>query len=248
MKNVASTLYPFVPSGPDFQADLAFLEELGFKQQWQHPGLVGLRFGGAYFMLQEADIPDWQNNQMVTYEVMDLEAYYAELDAKKLPARFPGTFLNPPKDFPWGREMHIRDPGGVCWHVRQASLAPVRFGLVAPQFVVDDLVKTAEFYRDSLGFTIGDYFLDPPVHVILTRDVAQVFLAKSEGTPGVSNRKLKPVGIDAYFRIRGVEALHASLLQTGVKILEAPVTRVYGMRELVIEDCNGFVLVFGEEP
>jgi hypothetical protein len=25
-----------------------------------------------------------------------------------------------PTDFPWGREVHIIDPAGVCWHVRQA--------------------------------------------------------------------------------------------------------------------------------
>ena len=25
-----------------------------------------------------------------------------------------------PTDFPWGREVNIIDPAGVCWHVRQA--------------------------------------------------------------------------------------------------------------------------------
>jgi hypothetical protein len=28
---------------------------------------------------------------------------------------------------------------------------------VAPMFLVDDVVATAEWYRDALGFRIGDY-------------------------------------------------------------------------------------------
>jgi predicted enzyme related to lactoylglutathione lyase len=121
MKGQATTLYPFVPSGPDFEVAIAFFAELGFARQWQHEGLAGLRFGGAYFMLQKIDVPEWQRNQMITYEVDDLEAYWSEIDAKSLPARFPGVRTRPPTDFPWGRKIHIIDPAGVCWHVRQAS-------------------------------------------------------------------------------------------------------------------------------
>jgi predicted enzyme related to lactoylglutathione lyase len=121
MKAQATTLYPFVPSGPDFEVAIAFFAELGFARQWQHEGLAGLRFGGAYFMLQKIDVPEWQKNQMITYEVDDLKAYWSQIDAKKLDARFPGVRTRPPTDFPWGREIHIIDPAGVCWHVRQAS-------------------------------------------------------------------------------------------------------------------------------
>ena len=121
MTTRATTLYPFVPSGPDFAASLAFFTELGFVKQWEHEGLAGLRFGGAYFILQNIDIPEWQTNQMITFEVTDLDAYWSELEAKNLPGSFPGVKLRPPTEVPWGREIHIIDPGGVCWHVRQAK-------------------------------------------------------------------------------------------------------------------------------
>ena len=121
MKPQATTLYPFVPSGPDFEAAIAFFAELGFARQWQHEGLAGLRFGGAYFMLQKIDVPEWQKNQMITYEVDDLKAYWSQIDAKNLAARFPGVRTRPPTAFPWGREIHNIDPAGVCWHVRQAG-------------------------------------------------------------------------------------------------------------------------------
>jgi uncharacterized glyoxalase superfamily protein PhnB len=120
MKTQATTLYPFVPSGADFRTSLAFFAELGFERQWEHDGLAGLRFGEAYFMLQNIDVPEWQRNQMITFEVTDLDAYWAELKTKDLASSFAGVKLRPPEQFPWGREMHIIDPGGVCWHVRQS--------------------------------------------------------------------------------------------------------------------------------
>jgi predicted enzyme related to lactoylglutathione lyase len=117
----ATTLYPFVPSGASFPTALAFFAELGFEKTWEHDGYAGLRFGGAYFILQDANVPEWQTNQMIVFEVDDLEAYWRAVDAKNLPSKFSGVKTRPPTDFPWGREVHIIDPGGVCWHVRQRT-------------------------------------------------------------------------------------------------------------------------------
>ncbi len=121
MKTRATALYPFLPSGPDFARALAFFAALGFEEVWRHGGLAGLRFSGAYFLLQDIDVPEWQKNQMITFEVEDLDAYWSELEAQGLPERFPGVRLRPPTQFPWGREVHLIDPAGVCWHVRQAG-------------------------------------------------------------------------------------------------------------------------------
>ena len=129
MNSRATTLYPFVPSGPQFKTSIAFFAELGFEKAWEDGGLAGLRFGGAYFILQDIDVPEWQRNQMVTFEVDRLEEYWREIEAKDLPGRFAGVKLKPPTDFPWGREIHLIDPGGVCWHVRQLK-SPV--GPAAP--------------------------------------------------------------------------------------------------------------------
>lgn len=117
----ATKLYPFVPSGPQFERSLDFFAALGFETAWKQDGLAGLRFGSAYFILQDIDVPEWQSNQMITFEVTDLDAYWAALEAKDLTARYGAVKLRPPTDFPWGREVHIIDPGGVCWHVRQAT-------------------------------------------------------------------------------------------------------------------------------
>lgn len=118
MKVNGTGLYPFVPSGPDFAKPLAFFAALGFQADWNQNGLAALRFGEAFFLLQDIDVPEWQKNQMIVLEVADLETYWAELQSKDLSSSFDGVKLGPPTDFPWGREMHIIDPGGVCWHIR----------------------------------------------------------------------------------------------------------------------------------
>ena len=121
MKTQATTLYPFVPSGPEFARSITFFNAIGFETIWQDDGLAGLRFGGAMFLLQNIDVPEWQKNQMITFEVTDLDAYWSELVDMNLEAGFPGVKLRPPVEFPWGREIHLIDLGGVCWHVREAK-------------------------------------------------------------------------------------------------------------------------------
>jgi hypothetical protein len=123
MKTRATSLYPFAPSGSDFAHALAFFAELGFTAEWNSDGYAGLRFGGAHFILQQHDGAQWAQNQMIVYEVDDLDAYWSELEAKALPERFAGVKVKAPTDYPWGRELHIIDPAGVCWHVRQAGPA-----------------------------------------------------------------------------------------------------------------------------
>jgi len=121
MQVKATALIPFVPAGPDFDVALAFFAELGFDAAWRQGGLAGLKFGAAAFMLQDIDVPEWQKNQMLTLEVDDLDAYWRAIDAKDLETRFAGVRARAPTEFPWGREVHIIDPAGVCWHVRQAN-------------------------------------------------------------------------------------------------------------------------------
>ena len=121
MQARGKAVYPFVPSGPDFGKAMAFFAELGFEALWQNDGIAGLKFGGAYFMLQDIDVPNWQSNQMLVLAVDDLDLYWREIDALDLPGKYSGVRTKPPTDYPWGREVHIIDPAGVCWHIRQST-------------------------------------------------------------------------------------------------------------------------------
>lgn len=114
-----NALLPFIPSGPDYPLARRFFAELGFVEDWENDGYAGLRCGAVRFILQKFDDAHFAGNLMLRLEVPDLEAWWAEVAAKDLPARFAGVKWKPPTDFPWGREAHLIDPAGVCWHIGQ---------------------------------------------------------------------------------------------------------------------------------
>ena len=124
------------------------------------------------------------------------------------------------------------------------AAASIRFEAAVPQFTVPDVVRTAEYYRDVLGFQISGYWATPPVFAIVTRDRIEFFFNRADRSPVRTGRS--EGAYDAYLHVVGVDALAIELRARGAEILEGPVTQVYGQRELVIRDCNGLVLAFGE--
>jgi hypothetical protein len=120
----------------------------------------------------------------------------------------------------------------------------VQFDGVSPQFTVPDVVRTAEYYRDVLNFTIAGYWGDPPVFCIVWRGEVQFFFNQADArTPRTERAE---GAYDAFVRVRGVDLLAEQLRQDGADILEGPAQRVYHQRELVIRDCNGLIIAFGE--
>jgi catechol 2,3-dioxygenase-like lactoylglutathione lyase family enzyme len=128
----------------------------------------------------------------------------------------------------------------------EATTEPGRLHSIVPQFTVPDVVQTAEYYRDVWGFRIVGYWKDPPVFAIVELDGIELFF--NQAIPGTTPRTGRARGgYDVYLRVRGLDDLAARLGGRGAAILEGPVQREYGSRELVVIDCNGLVLALGEE-
>ena len=123
-----------------------------------------------------------------------------------------------------------------------------RFLNVAAQFLVHDVVATAEYYQQKLGFMLRSYFLDPPVFAMLHRDGVELHFGKVESDVVVpSKESLRPgLGIEAYIWVSDIQSLYEEYRDAGVEIVEGPVKRVYGSTEIVIRDCNGSTIAFGD--
>ncbi len=116
---------------------------------------------------------------------------------------------------------------------------------ICPQFVVPDVVLAAEYYRDTFGFRIHAYWGDPPIFTIVSRDGVEIQFGKADAERSVApNLVRRGCGLDAYIWVDDVVALHEELKQRGAKIIEGPVQQTYGCLELVVDDLNGFRLVF----
>lgn len=114
------SLSPFVPSGKDYEASRRLFSELGFEELWENEGYAGFKSGGARFILQKFDDEAFARNLMIRIDVANLDAWWKAVSAKDLEGGYPGFRINPPKAFPWAREVNFIDLAGVCWHVGEA--------------------------------------------------------------------------------------------------------------------------------
>jgi len=117
----------------------------------------------------------------------------------------------------------------------------------SPYFVVSDLLATARFYRDLLGFQFTTWG-EPAEFAIAFRDGVEIMLrqVREPFTPR-SNRSLEPTGLDAYIRVSDVDALHGELVARAVPIRTPPTTRFYKMREIELTDPDGYLLCFAQD-
>jgi catechol 2,3-dioxygenase-like lactoylglutathione lyase family enzyme len=119
----------------------------------------------------------------------------------------------------------------------------------ASYFLVDDVFATAEFYRDVLGFTFDEFFGVPPSFVMVQRDDVTIMFrqVRPPRTPVARpNRTIMDETFDAYVYVSNVDQLAAELRAKKADIVEGPVDRIYDMRELLVRDCNGYVIAFGQ--
>lgn len=107
----------------------------------------------------------------------------------------------------------------------------IRFDAAVPQFTVPDVVQTAEYYRDVLGFEIAGYWDGeqahhgtdrPAVFGIVKRDQVRLHFNRAEQSEVRTGRA--DGAYDLYFHVTGVDALAEELRRRGAIILEGPRT------------------------
>ncbi|MBI3830191.1 MAG: VOC family protein [Planctomycetes bacterium] len=123
----------------------------------------------------------------------------------------------------------------------------VKIKAIAPYLFVDDVVKSANWYRDKLGFGFDRLWGEPPCFAIVRRDGVCVMLKQMPGQVR-PNAKVDPEDSawNAYLWVEDVDAVHAEFQAKGVKIPRGLCDQEYGCRDFDIEDCNGYVLCFGQ--
>lgn len=129
------------------------------------------------------------------------------------------------------------------------AIADCRMTRSVSYFLVDDVFATAEFYRDVLGFTFDEFFGVPPSFVMVQRDDVNIMFrqVRPPRTPVARpNRTVMDETFDVYVYVSNVDQLAAELRAKKADIVEGPVDRIYDMRELLVRDCNGYVIAFGQ--
>ena len=121
---------------------------------------------------------------------------------------------------------------------------------IAPYFLVDDVVTTANFYRDKLGFHYERFWGNPPAFCMVRRAGIVIMLSQFPRTESMRpNHLADPNGgaWDAYVWVDDVEGLYHEFQRKAVNIARDICNQPYGNRDFDVEDCNGYRLCFGQD-
>ena len=121
---------------------------------------------------------------------------------------------------------------------------------IAPYFIVDDVVGTANYYRDKLGFQYDRFWGEPPCFCMVYRSGVVIMLSqlptKGHMRPNHLAEGEAGEAWDAYIWVENADALHAEFKTKNVKIPRGICDQPYGCRDFDVEDCNGYRLCFGK--
>ncbi|WP_166925763.1 VOC family protein [Flavobacterium poyangense] len=115
MEHKIKSIRPFI-GAKDFELSRSFYRDLGFEEGVLEANFSVFKTGETAFYLQDYYAKEWIENTMIFLEVDDVDRYYKELLALKLPEKYAGVKLTPIRNLDWGRECFLHDPSGVLWH------------------------------------------------------------------------------------------------------------------------------------
>jgi uncharacterized glyoxalase superfamily protein PhnB len=120
----------------------------------------------------------------------------------------------------------------------------------SPVLGVANVRQTAEYYRDVLGFSLDPDGVfqptpdEPGVYAIVKRAGVWIHFQIRRGE--TAQRPRQAFERDVYLYLQGLDEVYADLQERGAKIIQRPHGTPYGIRELVVEDLNGYRVVYGE--
>jgi uncharacterized glyoxalase superfamily protein PhnB len=111
----------------------------------------------------------------------------------------------------------------------------------ATVFVVQDVLRAVEHYRDVLGFHTEFTYGQPTFYAGVERDGVLIHLQAASET------KRQPGQGAVNVFVTDVDNLYQELKTRGAKLLNEPNDYAYGMRDFDVNDLDGNQLCFGME-
>lgn len=107
---------------------------------------------------------------------------------------------------------------------------------------VPDVVASARYYQDVLGFTVHD--MGDEGWRMLIRDSCCIMIGDCPNA--IPPRELGDHSYFAYLVVADIDALHAEFQGKGAQIPCPPVTEAWGMREFSVQTPDGHRIMFGQ--
>jgi len=116
---------------------------------------------------------------------------------------------------------------------------------IAPFFIVADVARAVQFYREALDFEVR--YCEPdsdPFFAIVGRDAVQIFL-KGSAPPQPNCSRQSWAFWDAFVYVADPDALASELASRYVAFHKTIRDRDDGLRGFEVRDLDGYVIFFG---
>jgi len=118
----------------------------------------------------------------------------------------------------------------------------------APILLVKDVILSANYYRDKIGFCYDQFWGEPPNFCILNRGDFSLMLSQVEDEKYiVPHYKAVENMWNVYFWVNDANSLYSELKGNGAIIDYELSDKPYGCREFGIQDIDGYDIAFGQE-
>ena len=115
----------------------------------------------------------------------------------------------------------------------------------APQFLVDDLDRSMEYYR-KIGFAFGEPW--DGFYAIGQLDGLELHLKEAPKNQAERQHRRNNEHLDAAAGVDGIEAFYAQCVANGVLISKALTATAWGTKDFYVEDPDGYIICFGGRP
>lgn len=126
----------------------------------------------------------------------------------------------------------------------ETILRAARITGIAPQFLVDELDRAIEYYRERLGFEID--FVYDGFYASLSRDGFAIHLKHAAKVAADRAHRKQHEHLDAYIAVSGIEALYGELQSRGADVIRPLEQRPWACVDFYVGDPDGYILCFSE--
>jgi catechol 2,3-dioxygenase-like lactoylglutathione lyase family enzyme len=115
----------------------------------------------------------------------------------------------------------------------------------APQFLVDDLVRSVSYYQ-KLGFRFGEPW--DGFYAIGELDGLELHLKEASKNGAERQHRREHEHLDAAAGVDGIEAFYEQCVANGIAILRPLTATAWGTKDFYVEDPDGYIIAFGGRP
>ena len=115
---------------------------------------------------------------------------------------------------------------------------------IAPQFLVDNLDQSIDYYSHQLGFTLD--FKYQGFYASVSRDGFAIHLKCAPKLAADRDHRKQSEHLDAFISVSGVRALFSELEARGAHVIKPVEEQPWACVDFHVQDPDGYILCFSE--